>query len=95
MYHRRNFRLTKPPMVFVGMKLRCRCRVADANDDTDAGDSDTVRASTAGPLFASLSLPARHSLSRSRLRAESSVSTTPHTDTSLFLCPLSAALRAR
>ena len=45
MCQRRNFLLTKPPMVFVSMKPRRSnlAAAADANDGTVTGDSDTVR----------------------------------------------------
>ena len=70
MCQRRNFLLTKPPMVFVSMKPRRSnlAAVADANDGTVTGDSDTVRvyASVHRPPSSLLSLPACHSLTQSR-----------------------------
>lgn len=76
MHQRRNFRLTKPLSVINLFKLRpSNLTAADANtanDGTDTEDSETVRASVRRPPFASLS-PCL--LSRSRLRAESSVGT--------------------
>ena len=76
MRQRRNFRLTKPLSVINLFKLRpSNLTAADANTanvGTDTDDSETVRASVRRPPFASLS-PCL--LSRSRLRAESSVGT--------------------